>query len=67
LLFFKNLWIREVFFARYEEHLRTGVSQRQAYYLTEDECEAQNQRTRYADFESFRQCYHRYNKNSRKK
>ena len=65
--FSKNLWIREVFFARYEEHLRTGVSQRQAYYLTEDECGAQNERTRYADFESFRQCYHKYNKNSRKK
>lgn len=67
MLYSKNLWIREVFFTRYEEHLRTGISQRQAYYLTEDECEAQNERTRYADFESFRQCYHRYNKNSRKK
>lgn len=63
----KNLWMREVFFARYEEHLRTGVTQREAYYLTEDECEAQNGRNRYADYESYKMVYYRYIKKLMKK
>lgn len=56
----QNLWIRENFFAEYYRQLPHAPNYREAYEAVEVQCEAQNGRRKYADYDSFRQVLRRY-------
>ena len=61
------LLVRENFITRFYHHLRTTGNQREAYELTEQECEAHCGQCKYSDFYSFKTVLYRTLKKGKKK
>jgi hypothetical protein len=56
----ENLWIRENFFAEFHRQLPKHRRYEDAYEAVEVQCEKQNGRRKYSDYESFRQVLRRW-------